>query len=34
MEALRKEQAYVVGLASQYRLEQYPDTFAAMCEWL
>lgn len=31
-EALRKEQAYVVGLASQYRLEQYPNTFSAMSE--
>ncbi|XP_077654727.1 gamma-tubulin complex component 6 isoform X4 [Urocitellus parryii] len=34
VEALRwgKEQAYVAGLASRYRLEQYPDTYESMSE--
>lgn len=27
------EQAYLAGLAGQYRLEQYPDSYEAMCEW-
>lgn len=22
-----------MGLAGQYRLEQYPDSYEAMCEW-
>ncbi|XP_015362381.1 gamma-tubulin complex component 6 isoform X6 [Marmota marmota marmota] len=34
VEALRwgKEQAYVAGLASRYRLEQYPDSYESMSE--
>lgn len=28
-----REQAYLTGLAEQYRLEQYPDSYEAMCEW-
>lgn len=36
MEARRQgeEQAYVAGLASLYRLEQYPDSYESMCESL
>lgn len=30
---LGREQAYLAGLAGQYRLEQYPDSYEAMCEW-
>lgn len=28
-----REQAYLAGLAEQYGLEQYPDSYEAMCEW-
>lgn len=28
-----REQAYLAGLAGQYRLEPYPDSYEAMCEW-
>lgn len=36
VEARRRgeEQAYVAGLASLYRLEQYPDSYESMCESL
>lgn len=27
------EQAYLAGLVRRYRLEQYPDSYEAMCEW-
>lgn len=30
---LGREQAYLAGLVGQYRLEQYPDSYEAMCEW-
>lgn len=28
-----REQAYLAGLAGQYCLERYPDSYEAMCEW-
>lgn len=28
-----REQAYLASLAGQYRLEQYPDSYEAMCEY-
>lgn len=31
--ARAREEAYLAGLAGQYRLEQYPDSYEAMCEW-
>lgn len=31
--AQAREEAYLAGLAGQYRLEQYPDSYEAMCEW-
>lgn len=27
-----REQAYLAGLVEQYHLEQYPDSYEAMCE--
>lgn len=30
--AQAREEAYLAGLAGQYRLEQYPDSYEAMCE--